>query len=45
MENNGLSTYKLVDDKEWVPLTSYSRYIGWSRKKKGVYKARPEIGI
>jgi len=46
MENGaGLSTHKLVDDKEWVSLTPHCRHTGWGRKEKGVYKAGPEVGI
>jgi len=41
----GLSTHKLVDNKEWVFLTPYCRHTGWSRKEKGVYKVGPEVGI
>ena len=45
MENGaGLSTHKLVNDKEWVSLTSHCRHTGWGRKEKGVYKAGPEMG-
>jgi len=40
-----LSILKLVDDKEWIPSISHCRYIGQSRKEKGVYKIRLEIGI
>ena len=46
MENGTrLSTCKLVDSKEWVPLTLHHRHIQWSRKEKGVHKAGPEVGI
>jgi len=46
MENGtGLSTHKLVDNKKWVPFTPHCRYIGWSRKEKGVYKVGFEMGI
>jgi len=46
MENGAeLSTYKSVDDKEWVPFIPHRRYTGWSRKEEGVHKAGPEIGI
>ena len=46
MENStGLLTYKSVDGKEWVPLTSHCGHTGWSRKEEGVYKAGPEVGI
>ena len=41
----GLSTHKLVDNKEWISLTSHCRHTGWGRKEKGVYKAGPEVGI
>jgi len=41
----GLSTLKLVDDKEWILSTPHCRYIGWSKKEKGVYEIRLEIGI
>jgi len=41
----GLSTYKPVDNKEWVSLTPYCRHIGWCRKEKGVYEAGPEVRI
>jgi len=40
-----LSTHKPVDDKKWVPLTPYCRYIGWSRKEKGVYEVEFEMEI
>ena len=40
-----LSTYKPVDNKKWVSLTSHHRYTGWSRKEEGVHKTRSEIGI
>ena len=46
IENStGLSTYKSVDDKEWILFTSYYGHTGWGRKEEGVYKARPEVGI
>ena len=46
IENSvGLSTYKSVDDKEWILFTSYYGHTGWSRKEEGVYKAGPEVGI
>ena len=46
MENGaGLLTYKSVDNKEWVSLTSHYRHTGWSKKEEGVYKAGPEVGI
>ena len=41
----GLSTHKSVDNKEWVPLTSYCRHTRWGRKEKSVYKAGPKMGI
>ena len=44
-DGTGLSTHKLVDDKEWVSLTPHCRYTGQGRKEEGVYKAGPEIGI
>jgi len=40
-----LSTHKPVDNKKWVPFTPHCRYIGWSRKEKGVYKVGFEMGI
>jgi len=40
-----LSTHKPVDDKKWVPFTPHCRYIGQSRKEKGVYKVGFEIEI
>jgi len=40
-----LSPYKPVDDKEWILLTPHCRHTGQSRKKEGVYKTRPEVGI
>jgi len=45
MNGTGLLTHKPVDDKKWVSSPSHSGYIGWSRKKKSIYKARPKIGI
>jgi len=46
IENSvGLSTYKSVDDKEWILFTSYYGHTGWGRKEEGVYKAGPEVGI
>ena len=46
MENGaGLSTHKSVNNKEWVFFTPHCRHTGWSRKEKGVYEARPEMGI
>jgi len=46
MENGTrLLTYKPVDNKEWVSLTPYCRYTGWSRKEEGVYKAGSKMGI
>ena len=46
IENSaGLSTYKSVDDKEWILFTSYCGHTGWGRKEEGVYKAEPEVGI
>jgi len=46
MENGaGLSTHKLVDNKEWVSLISHCRHTGWGRKAEGVYKTGPEVGI
>ena len=46
MENGTrLSTHKPVDDKKWVPFAPYYRYIGWSRKEKGIYKVGFEMGI
>ena len=44
-DSTGLLTHKPVDDKKWVPPPSHSRYIGWSRKEKSIYEARPKIGI
>ena len=41
----GLPTCKPMDDKEWIPPLSHSRYIGWSRKEKSVYEARSKMGI
>ena len=41
----GLSTYKSVDNKEWVSFTPHHRYTGWSRKEEGVHKAGPKVGI
>ena len=41
----GLSTHKLVNDKEWVSFTPYHRYIGWSREEEGIYEAGPEVEI
>jgi len=41
----GLSTHKLVDDKKWVSSPSHNGYIGWSRKEKSIYEARPKMGI
>jgi len=40
-----LLTHKPVDNKKWVPFTPHCRYIGWSRKEKGVYKVGFEMGI
>ena len=40
-----LLTHKPVDDKKWVSFTPHCRYIGWSRKEKGVYKVGFEMGI
>jgi len=40
-----LSTHKLVDNKEWVPLIPHCKHIGWSRKEKGVYEAGSKMGI
>jgi len=46
MENGaGLSTHKLVDDKEWVSSTPHRRHTGQSRKEEGIYKAGPEVEI
>ena len=44
-DSAGLSTLKLVDDKEWIPSTPHCRYIGQSRKEKSVYKVEFEMGI
>jgi len=41
----GLSTLKLVDDKEWILSIPHCRYIRWSRKEEGVYEIRLEMGI
>ena len=41
----GLLTHKPVDDKKWISPPSHSRYIGWSRKEKSIYKARPKMEI
>jgi len=41
----GLLTLKPVDNKEWIPSTPHCRYIGQSRKEKGVYKIKLEMGI
>jgi len=43
--STGLSTHKLVDNKEWVFLIPHCRHTGWSRKEKGVYKVGPEVGV
>ena len=40
-----LSTCKPVDNKEWVSITPYCRYIGWSREEKGVYEAGSKMEI
>jgi len=40
-----LLSYKSVDNKERIPFTPYYRYTGWSRKEKGVYETRSEVGI
>jgi len=40
-----LLTYKSVDNKKWVPFTPHCRYIGWSRKEKGVYEVGFKMGI
>jgi len=46
MENGTrLLTHKLVDNKKWIPFTPHCRYIGWSRKEKGVYEVGFEIRI
>jgi len=46
MENGTrLLTHKLVDNKKRVPFTPYCRYIGWSKKEKGVYEVGFEMGI
>jgi len=46
MENSaGLLTHKSVDNKEWISLIPHCRHIRWGRKKEGVYKAGPEMGI
>jgi len=44
-DGTGLSTSKPVDSKKWIPFTPYHRHIGWSRKKKGVYKVGLKMGI
>jgi len=44
-DSTGLSTLKLVDNKEWIPSTPHCRYIGQSRKEEGVYKIRLKMGI
>jgi len=41
----GLSTYKSVDNKEWVSFTPHCRHTGWGRKVEGVYKTGPKVGI
>ena len=41
----GLSTLKVVDDKEWIPSIPHCRYIGRSRKEEGVYEIRLEMEI
>jgi len=40
-----LPSYKSMNNKEWIPFTSYCRYTGWSRKEEGVYKTESEVGI
>ena len=40
-----LLIHKPVDNKEWVSLIPHRRYTGWSRKEKGVHKARSEMRI
>jgi len=40
-----LLTYKPVNDKEWIPFTSYCRYTGWSREEKSVYETGSEMRI
>ena len=40
-----LSSYKPIDDEEWIPITTYCRHSGWSREKEGVYKVRSEVGL
>jgi len=44
-DSTRLLTHKPMDDKKWIPPPFYSRYIGWSRKKKSIYETRPKIGI
>jgi len=44
-DSTGLLAHKPVDNKKWVPPPPHSRYIGWSGKEKGVYKARSKIGL
>jgi len=34
-----------MDDKEWVPTPSNSRYTGWDWEEEGIYKVRPKIEL
>jgi len=38
-------SYKLIDDKKWIPTTTYYRHTRWSREEEDVYKVGSEIGL
>jgi len=40
-----LSSYKLMDDKEWIPPSAYCGYTGWSRKEEGLHETGSEVGL
>jgi len=44
-DSTRLSSYKPIDDKKWISLTTYRRYTGWSREEKGVYEVGSEMGL
>jgi len=40
-----LSSCKPMNDKKWIPPTTYCRHTGQSREKKGVYKVGSKMGL
>jgi len=40
-----LLLYKPMDDKEWIPPSTYRGYTGWSRKEEGLHETGSEVGL